>query len=107
MNAPETQPDMTPCWHFMKSDMRANGQKLGRCPIGHSQIQLEALVQDEAGRQLMAFWSRWHRIMAAPWSSWRIGLFRAHNRDLANDRALRLIREVLVRWRGRDCPSLG
>ena len=68
--------------------------KLTRCPICHGQIHLEALVQDESGRQLMAALvplSVEHGSALVGY----IGLFRSHNRDLANDRALRLVREVL------------
>ena len=74
--------------------------KLGRCPICHGQIHLEALVQDEAGRQLMASLvplTIEHGTALVGY----IGLFRSHNRDLANDRALRLI------GRCRNCSSPG
>ena len=79
--------------------------KLGRCPICHSQIQLEALVQDEAGRQLMAALVPLTPEHGTAVVSY-IGLFRAHNRDLANDRALRLIREVLELGGAEIAPAL-
>ena len=79
--------------------------KLGRCPICHSQIQLEALVQDEAGRQLMASLVPLAPDHGSAVVSY-IGLFRAHNRDLANDRALRLIREVLELGGAEIAPAL-
>ena len=79
--------------------------KLTRCPICHSQIQLEALVQDEAGRQLMAALVPLTPEHGTALVSY-IGLFRAHNRDLANDRALRLIREVLELGGAEITPAL-
>ena len=79
--------------------------KLTRCPICHGQIHLEALVQDESGRQLMA--------MLVPLSAAHgsalvgyIGLFRSHNRDLANDRALRLMTEVMALGGPEITPAL-
>lgn len=79
--------------------------KLTRCPICHSQIQLEALVQDEAGRQLMSALVPLTPEHGTALVSY-IGLFRAHNRDLANDRALRLIREVLELGGAEIAPAL-
>ena len=79
--------------------------KLGRCPICHGQIHLEALVQDEAGRQLMASLvplTIEHGTALVGY----IGLFRSHNRDLANDRALRLMREVLELGGQEITPAL-
>lgn len=79
--------------------------KLGRCPICHGQIHLEALVQDEAGRQLMASLvplTIEHGTALVGY----IGLFRSHNRDLANDRALRLMREVLELGGAEIAPAL-
>jgi len=79
--------------------------KLGRCPICHSQIQLEALVQDEAGRQLLAALLPLSPEHGAALVSY-IGLFRAHNRDLANDRALRLMKETLALGGAEITPAL-
>jgi hypothetical protein len=79
--------------------------KLTRCPICHGQIHLEALVQDESGRQLMAALvplSVEHGSALVGY----IGLFRSHNRDLANDRALRLVREVLELGGQEITPAL-
>ena len=79
--------------------------KLGRCPICHGQIHLEALVQDEAGRQLMASLvplTIEHGTALVGY----IGLFRSHNRDLANDRALRLMRDVLELGGAEIAPAL-
>jgi hypothetical protein len=68
---------------------------LGRCPVCHSQISLEAVCQDEAGRDLLGI------LANLPGEASRalvqyLGLFRPEKRDLSNDRALRLAREVLA-----------
>lgn len=76
---------------------------LGRCPVCHSQISLEAVCQDEAGRELLGL------LANLPGEASRalvqyLGLFRPEKRDLANDRALRLAREVLAL--SPDCVRL-
>ena len=68
---------------------------LGRCPICHSHISLEAVCQDEAGRELLGV------LANLPGDASRalvqyLGLFRPEKRDLSNDRALRLARDVLA-----------
>lgn len=65
-----------------------------RCPTCHSRISLEAIVQDEAARKLLAMLARMDNHAAAALLSY-LGLFRAAQRDLANNRALRLAEEVL------------
>lgn len=67
---------------------------LGRCPVCHSRLQLEALVQDEAGRKLLALVTRLNTQTGAALVSY-LGLFRSPRRDLANERALRLANEAL------------
>lgn len=67
---------------------------LGRCPVCHSRISLEALVQDDAGRDLLALLARLDRSTAGALVSY-LSLFRSKSRDLANDRALRIAQEVL------------
>ena len=75
--------------------------QLTRCPVCHSRIGLEQLVQDEAGRELLALLSTLDTAAGAALVSY-IGLFRPAQRDLANDRALKLARETLaleaVQW---------
>ena len=68
--------------------------QLSRCPICHSRISLEALVQDEAGRELMALVAKLDIQTGAALVSY-LGLFRSASRDLANERALKLARETL------------
>lgn len=67
---------------------------LTRCPVCHSRIGLEALVQDEAGRELLALVARLDTQTGAALVSY-LGLFRSPSRDLANERALKLARETL------------
>ena len=66
---------------------------LTRCPICRSRISLEALVQDEAGRDLLALVARLDTQTGAALVSY-LGLFRSVSRDLANERALKLAREA-------------
>ncbi len=69
--------------------------QLARCPVCHSRIGLEALVQDEAGRELLALLSSLDTLTGSTLVSY-LGLFRAATRDLANERALRLAKEALA-----------
>ncbi|SEQ24235.1 hypothetical protein SAMN03080615_00863 [Amphritea atlantica] len=68
--------------------------QLTRCPICHSRLSLESLVQDEAGRDLLALLARLEKNTGTALVTY-IGLFRSPSRDLANDRALRLANEAL------------
>jgi len=68
--------------------------KLGRCPICHSHIQLEALIQDDAGSELLGLLSTLGRPLARPLVQY-LGLFRPAKSDLSNARALRLAQETL------------
>lgn len=68
--------------------------QLTRCPVCHSRIHLEALVQDHAGRDLLALLARLEKNTGTALVTY-LGLFRSPRRDLANDRALRLAQEVL------------
>lgn len=68
--------------------------QLTRCPVCHSRLSLEALVQDEAGRDLLALLARLEKSTATALVTY-MGLFRSSSRDLANDRALRLANEAL------------
>ncbi len=69
--------------------------QLSRCPVCHSRIHMEALVQDEAGRALLGLLSGLDASVSTTLVTY-LGLFRSATRDLANDRALRLSREVLA-----------
>lgn len=69
--------------------------KLGRCPVCHSHIQLEALIQDDAGSELLGLLSGLGRPLARPLVTY-LGLFRPAKSNLSNARALRLAQEVLA-----------
>jgi hypothetical protein len=69
--------------------------QLGRCPVCHSRISLEQVCQDDAGRELLALLAKLDSATGVALVSY-LGLFRSHNRDLANDRALRLAQEVVA-----------
>ncbi|MFV0448654.1 MAG: hypothetical protein ACK5MF_09355 [Vibrio sp.] len=67
--------------------------KLTRCPVCHSNIHLDALIQDQAGRDLLGDVAALPDFIARPLLNY-IGLFRPLKSDLSNGRALRLMREV-------------
>jgi hypothetical protein len=69
--------------------------ELGRCPICHHRISLEAIAKDQAGRELAALVAKTDSATGQALLSY-LGLFRSPTRDLANDRALVLAREVLA-----------
>ncbi len=69
--------------------------QLTRCPICHSRISLDQLIQDQAGRDLLALVAKLDKPQAMALVGY-IGLFRSNKRDLANDRALRLANEALA-----------
>ena len=69
--------------------------QLERCPVCHSKIGLEQLCQDAAGRELLALLAKMDSLSGTALVSY-IGLFRSANRDLANDRALKLAHEALA-----------
>lgn len=67
---------------------------LGRCPVCHSHIQLEAIIQDEAASKLAGMLASMDGELSRPLVGY-LGLFRPPKRDLANDRALKLCQEVI------------
>lgn len=69
--------------------------QLGRCPVCHHRIDLEALVQDEAGSKLLGLLARQPREVAVPLIQY-LGLFRPAKQDLSNVRALKLVQEVVA-----------
>lgn len=68
--------------------------QLNRCPICHHRISLVALAQDEAARALMNILAKLDAETGTALVNY-LGLFRSASRDLANDRALNLAKEVL------------
>lgn len=69
--------------------------QLTRCPVCHSRIGLEQCTQDEAGRELLAILAKQDTLTGSALVAY-LGLFRSPNRDLSNDRALKLANEVLA-----------
>ena len=68
--------------------------KIARCPACHAHIDLEAVVQDEAGRELLAILARLDDQLGPALVQY-LGLFRPAKQDLSNARATKLAREVL------------
>jgi len=69
--------------------------ELGRCPVCHSRISLEAIAKDKAGRELAALVAKTDSTTGQALLAY-LGLFRSPSRDLANDRALALATEALA-----------
>lgn len=69
--------------------------QLTRCPVCHARISLDALVQDEAGREMLGILAKMDTETATSTVAY-IGLFRSPSRDLANGKALMLIKEVMA-----------
>ena len=68
--------------------------KLSRCPICHSDIHLDALLEDDAGREMLGIITNLRGDNARALVSY-IALFRPEKAALSNGRALKLMREVL------------
>lgn len=69
--------------------------KLGRCPVCHTNLHLDAMVQDECGRQLLGLLAKANGRLSASLVGY-LALFRPEKRDLANDRAFALASEVMA-----------
>ena len=68
--------------------------KLCRCPVCHSDIHLDQLLEDDAGRELLGLITELKYGVARPLVSY-IALFRPDKSALSNLRAVKLMREVL------------
>lgn len=68
--------------------------KLCRCPVCHSDIHLDVLLEDDAGREMLGIISNLKGDNARALVSY-IALFRPEKAALSNGRALKLMREVL------------
>ncbi|MCL6619471.1 MAG: hypothetical protein K6T33_06735 [Thermomonas hydrothermalis] len=66
-----------------------------RCPVCHAEAALEAWVEDDAAREMMALLSGLDAQLGRALAAY-LGLFRSKTRALAWERALRLAREVLA-----------
>lgn len=68
--------------------------KLSRCPSCHGHIHLDTLIQDSSAKALLAAVTKLPANLAANMVSY-VALFRPEKSDLNNERASRLINEVL------------
>ncbi len=71
--------------------------KLCRCPICRSEISLDQLIEDDAGREMLGLISELKSGVARPLVNY-IALFRPLKTSLSNSRALKLMREVLAMY---------
>ena len=69
--------------------------KLGRCPVCHSHLHLDALIQDDAGSELLGLLAGLGRPLTRPLVQY-LALFRPAKSDLNNARALKLAQETLA-----------
>ncbi|TBW58537.1 hypothetical protein EZI54_03905 [Marinobacter halodurans] len=69
--------------------------KLGRCPVCHSHLHLDALIQDDAGSELLGLLAGLGRPLARPLVQY-LALFRPAKSDLSNARALKLAQDTLA-----------
>lgn len=69
--------------------------KLSRCPVCHSNIHLDQLVADEAGRQLLGQFARMNYKLGGNMVAY-LAMFRPAKQDLSNTKALTLVQETLA-----------
>ncbi|WP_240222876.1 hypothetical protein [Rheinheimera hassiensis] len=69
--------------------------KLSRCPVCHTNIHLDQLVADDAGRQLLGQFSRMNYKLGGNMVAY-LALFRPTKQDLSNSKALSLVQETLA-----------
>lgn len=68
--------------------------KLCRCPVCHSEMHLDQLLEDDAGKELLGLVSGLKSEIARPLVNY-LALFRPAKSALSNSRSVKLIREVL------------
>lgn len=68
--------------------------KIGRCPTCHSHIGVEEIAQDESASELAGILTNMDSELSRPLVTY-LGLFRPIKRDLANDRAVKLCKEII------------
>lgn len=76
--------------------------KLCRCPVCHSDLTLEALIEDDSGRELLVAISQLNYGCSRPMVAY-LGLFKPAKSALSNSRALKILRDVLERF---PCSNL-
>ncbi|MFP7605195.1 MULTISPECIES: hypothetical protein [Serratia] len=69
--------------------------KLGRCPVCHSELHLDAILEDDAGRELLTLLATLPNGAGKAMVAY-IGLFRPPKSNLSNSRAVKLVNEVLA-----------
>ncbi|CAI0791608.1 hypothetical protein [Serratia ficaria] len=69
--------------------------KLGRCPVCHSELHLDAILEDDAGRELLTLLATLPNGAGKAMVAY-IGLFRPPKSNLSNSRAVKLVKEVLA-----------
>ncbi|MEI8210139.1 MAG: hypothetical protein WCG16_13090 [Methylococcales bacterium] len=69
--------------------------QLNRCPVCHARMSIEMMISDESGRDLMGLLVKLDTESGAALVGY-LSLFRSDQRDLANDKALRLANEALA-----------
>ncbi|MDP8834535.1 hypothetical protein QZQ24_16195 [Serratia marcescens] len=69
--------------------------KLGRCPVCHSDLHLDAILEDDAGRELLTLLVKLPGAAAKAMVAY-IGLFRPDKSNLSHSRAVKLVNEVLA-----------
>lgn len=75
--------------------------KIARCPVCHSDIHLDQLLEDDASRELLRIITDTKYEVSRPLVSY-VALFRPAKSALSNSRALKLMNEVLAMYQ----PSL-
>lgn len=75
--------------------------KLGRCPICKSQLYLQQLIEDDAGREVMATLAKLDKHLGRQLMEY-IALFRPVKSDLSLSRAAKLLSEVLALSNNHD-----
>lgn len=68
--------------------------KLTRCPVCHSNIHLDQLVADDAGRQLLSLFAKTNYKLGGVLVAY-LALFRPNKQDLSNSKALAIAKETL------------
>lgn len=72
--------------------------KLGRCPICRSDLHLDALIEDDAGREVLTMLLKFTHNCARPVVAY-LGLFRPAKSNLSNSRTAKLMQEVLEQFK--------
>jgi hypothetical protein len=72
--------------------------KLCRCPVCRSDLHLDAIIEDEAGREVLSMLLQFTHNCARPVVAY-IGLFRPAKSNLSNSRAAKLMQEVLEQFK--------